>query len=602
MRCWPQVLLTVTSTIALFVSLPMSASAQNNVCQGVTPFYMVLPRTTAPSYAFCYSGMPDLDQTRNIGGNILPGNGEMYCAPTTSIDWMINLYNENFIGIIPAPPNGNQYDFTYDTNLINQMGSSAYMQTSTVYGTYGDPFQSGVIKWLNTNLPSVPFNVNFLQGSAASAPPLLSDMANTVVNNWESANISAIIGWYCSNDDPNNPGAVYRCGGHVVPLTAAWLNLEVLPDAFVGINDPDWPGIVGPPQSAFTTNIYRANDVLLSVASCPNGIGPCPGTRTVQQTMTNLIGFSSGNGYFDGALEMVPTLILSYNENEILGAWARGSEIRLPVCQACIVRALSIHSLSRDADYLVNDSDSIYRWEPASKQNRVVASVPGAMHLAAGGFDDNLYVTTPHLTLRLNRRGEIVNQVESSQTDAIAFDELKQSLVSLSRETRVITRFSSDLNKRVTVNLESDVCQDSPADAPVRLSISETSGDIWARCDGSPTVAKVVGERVVQIRLVDTENASGLFVNGQSHILVSVNNRLVEFDGNGTRVKVSYFSGIPVGRDVQFSRSVSNVNLKLLVGRSYDNITPSQNLARQLKLLKPEKSITAPPKPVHGPS
>jgi hypothetical protein len=431
----------------------------------------------------------------------------------------------------------------------------------------------------------VPYTVNFLQGSAASAPPLLSDMANAVVSNWILANVSAVIGWYCPNNDPNNPNAVYRCGGHVVPLTAAWRNLDVLPDAFVGINDPDWPGIVGPPQSAFATNVYRANDVQLAVAFCPNDDGPCPGTATVQQTMTHLIGFSGGNGYFDGALEMVPTLVLSYDESELLGAWVRDSEIRQRVCEACVIRALAIHSLSRDADYLVSGSDSIHRWDPVSKQNKEIASVPGALHLAAGGYADNLYVATPHEAVRLNRRGEVVNRTESAPADAIAFDELTQSLISLSRQARTITRFSSDIRRKMMVKFEGDICQGSPPDAPVWLSVSETSGDIWARCGGSSNVAKIVGERTIKIRLADAEGASGLFVNGQDHVLVSLDGRLVEFDSEGKRVKSSYLSGISVGPDFQLSRSVTNVDLKLLVGQAYYDVTPSQNLARLLKSL-----------------
>jgi hypothetical protein len=134
-------LLNIVSVVVFFGSLATSASGQStDFCQGATPFYAVLPRTTAPSYAFCFVGIPDLDQTRAIGGGILPGNGEMYCAPTTTVDWMINLYNENLTGVIPPPPNGNQYDYNYDTNLIDLMGSATYMQTSAVNGTYGGPF------------------------------------------------------------------------------------------------------------------------------------------------------------------------------------------------------------------------------------------------------------------------------------------------------------------------------------------------------------------------------------------------------------------------------------------------------------------------------
>jgi len=589
MRQHPDLPLLIIISVVFF--LAVDAPAQNNICQGVTPFFTVLPGTTAPSYAFCYPGVPDLDQTRNIGGNVLPGSGEMYCAPTSAVDWMVNLYNEGITNVIPPPPNGNQYDYNYDTNLIDQMGSAAYMQTDPVNGTYGGPFQSGVINWLNTYLPSVPYNVNFIQGSSASAPPLLSDMANAVVNNSGGGltDISAVIGWYCSNKDPNNPGAVYRCGGHVVPLTAAWRNLHVLPHGFVGINDPDWPGVVGPPQSAFTTNVYSTSEAQLSVASCPSG-GPCPGTATVTQTMTQLVGYSGGNAYFDGALEMVPSFVLSYDGSQLLGAWApKGLEIRHKACLECLVRDLAIHSLGRDADYLVDHSDSIYRWDPISKQVKEIATVLGAHRLAAGGYDDDLYVDALHVVVRLNRRGELVARSELRQSDAIAFDEFTQTLVSLSRATQTVTRFSIDFHKRADVKLEADVCEGSPADAPVRLSVSETSGEIWVRCDGSSTAARVAGGRILRVRLADTEGATGLFVNGQGHILVSVDQHLVEFDGSGKRVKSSYLSGLSTGRDFQLSRSVSNVDPKLLTGPAYYNITPAQNIDRILKPLRPER-------------
>jgi hypothetical protein len=572
------------------VVFPMTSQAQN--CGGVVfngeQYGGLATFWNGDSFfTYCVNNVPDLDQLRQT----LPSNGGMYCAPTTATNWMLYLDQNGYPGIVPPSGDGNLFDYNYDTNLISSMGTM--MGTSATNGTSGDGMYNGEIDWLSTYGPNYPLNVIVSWGSPNwNSPPVFSDMVNHAIN--DPGYIHAVIGWYCSNNDPNNPAAVYRCGGHVVALTEGSRDTRIIrkPLEAIGINDPDTPDTIGPPQSPFATEIYPGAEVTLQVASCPSG-GPCPGAPTTALTMTNLVGFSSGNGYFDGALELQPVAGVSFAANTIYWLSSAGrSTVRFPVCYECSISSIAVESLQPGVDFLVEDADGVYRFNPLSKAVTQISSVAMGKFITVGGYRQSVYVQTPSSLIALAHDGHTLAKMELPLVDALAFDEASQRVVAFSRRERTLTFVSPDLKESSRRKLSEDPCEGSPEKATARVSVDNTNSTVWIRCDGSSDVVSIKGENVKgenirRIALRGGESTTGLFVNGRHHVFVAKAGRVVELDAEGKAVADSYISGLPAGTEIQFTHDATNIDPRVLVGPAYFNVTPTQNAQRMAALHKP---------------
>ena len=117
--------------------------------------------------------VPDLDQQRNAVGSTpgLPGDGTMYCVPTSFTNWFAYLANHG----IPQPnsldgPRDWESNASYDrvTSVLSTMG--ALMNTDPAGGTKGGSIPGAkayAALWMNGDV--------IVSGSSVWGPDALSD-------------------------------------------------------------------------------------------------------------------------------------------------------------------------------------------------------------------------------------------------------------------------------------------------------------------------------------------------------------------------------------------------------------------------------------------
>ncbi len=127
---------------AVVCALAASAASDANVFWSLT----------GPNdYSWRVTYMPDYDQKRAVGSGVfgLPGNGSMYCVPTS----MINLggyvarHGYPFVGPGPIYVPANTTEYNTITSNIASLG--VLMSTSPSNGTYGDGWLAGSKAWFN---------------------------------------------------------------------------------------------------------------------------------------------------------------------------------------------------------------------------------------------------------------------------------------------------------------------------------------------------------------------------------------------------------------------------------------------------------------------
>ena len=104
--------------------------------------------------------MPDFDQKRapayDLNGQLavpgLPGNGQMYCAPTSAVNRMAYISNRGYPNMLDGPRDY-QSALIYDdiTAAIEEMGD--FMSTDPNTGTTGANWIAGTKAWLNSRYP-----------------------------------------------------------------------------------------------------------------------------------------------------------------------------------------------------------------------------------------------------------------------------------------------------------------------------------------------------------------------------------------------------------------------------------------------------------------
>ncbi len=190
-------------------------------------------------------GMPDFDQVRRAAFPImgLPGNGAMYCAPTSAtnmIGYLDRLGFPNFMG----GDDWNWYSaggYTQSTISIQLMG--AFMGTDPVDGTTNG--FAGLRDFVDAFYPD-EFNVTFWDSANFGPTPL------GLRNIMKMGGLAYICyGRYSLEPASGNlPARRVRRGGHCVTLTEV---INACTDPVLGYRDPGTGGDSDTNQSGFAT-------------------------------------------------------------------------------------------------------------------------------------------------------------------------------------------------------------------------------------------------------------------------------------------------------------------------------------------------------------
>jgi hypothetical protein len=163
-------------------------------------------------YVYNVQYVPDFDQKRTAASGVpgLPGDGGMYCVPTSVINWFAYFANRGITQ--PAGLNGprvwqSQVNYNLVTTHLSTMG--ALMGTDPSGGTNGNGGLSGAMLY-SLGLTAGAVNVFRFACSSGDCPTPDSLFAAHLMG----AFVAACYGYY----DENPTGAFTRDGGHCITI------------------------------------------------------------------------------------------------------------------------------------------------------------------------------------------------------------------------------------------------------------------------------------------------------------------------------------------------------------------------------------------------
>lgn len=239
------------------------------------------------TYFYEISHVPDLDQRRFL----VPNGGNMYCVPTSAMNWVMYFANHGASSLAPGPGNWqSQTLYTTATGAIIDMG--ILMQTDAVDGTDGTDGPDGLRAWLgNGNFNVVHQSMNY------TWTPRFQNMSEAVFN---GAYVMPVVGWY--NEFKFEPDIIQRVGGHALSMNGgarSGNNMEI------SWRDPARDEGSVPvrliEQSIFATEEYGLE---------PRQRRPyMNGARRDSRTMEKVLGY--GSAYLDGYYAIYPLFALA---------------------------------------------------------------------------------------------------------------------------------------------------------------------------------------------------------------------------------------------------------------------------------------------------
>lgn len=569
------------------VPLPSPALASHSGCVPAN-FATIIggPWPLSWSYDYNICDVPDIDQRKtvdspaNIGG--LPNNGNCYCVPTATLNWMSHIARHGYPELAPGPDNY-QLGPPFFVDRYNAMtfyqailGGSAYMDLnpgprSETGGCGVGPTKTvpAIKQWFNDAGLGSSFTVVYEGQQAGSTyVPRISDAALAGV--WGSLVILR-IGWYTESG-----GVLSRNGGHVVSLVKAdgphpFGDLEL---SIVGFKDP-WTqaGADNFSQSQFVREIANAGDVTETYAS---------GETTVERTRTRFYGYGSNTGRMDGYYAITPKYGLGDGPNHsvILLQPTSLSNIAggpppppthsrlLPGDPPVVDFAIFPHRPIQP--FVVEDAEEIGAVDLLTGEVGTFSTLRGVRRLAFGGFDGHLYALVPDGIAALGRDGEVIDTISVSwPLHEIAFDEAGQLVVALDADGGQLHLFTPDGTSVRAVELPGWPGGDAS------LTVDPRSGDVWALPDGTATAWRVPPDGdPTTVELGDGSALTGLHAGDDERLYAIADGQVASFRTDGGAAGDTPFDGQQAHSKVRILQTWSNAEPDDEVGPEWDNVTP----------------------------
>jgi hypothetical protein len=495
----------------------------------------------------------DLDQLRAPGpggAGGLPNNGDMYCVPTSAMDWMVYLAKWGYIPTIPnfpipIPPNKDWTDsanFNEMSRYLHLMGN--FMGTTPTGGTGGSGLVNGVDTWLL---------LNAIKGKTTPLPGIVKVFQQVTNYNpdpnamGEDAASGALvmvnIGFYDSDGN--------RTGGHEVVLQQGSNNDHS--SVVIHVMDPNDPKIEDHVQSPYTpeqwTLFPRAGGGW-SITTGPPGV-------------------SYGTPRYDGYSAIEPEYVFSsdapamivdrpfvFGESTVHPRQA--SRFKLQGTGPVLDFAIAPEGF--EEPYIARGSSQIRQVDALDGTVSPLADGPaGAAHLAFGGPTQTLFVSGASQLVGLDRTGHQIASAKLAHTlDALAFDDHGGRLVGISAAQRRLTFYSPELHTLGSIGVPARMLAGRGA---LSLDVSR-AGVVLIHRDGQPAIGVIKtanGKLNFRTeRLFGVSNPRGLAVDDRNHLFFDVRGHLAELLANGHPVKGSVFDGMPAAGIVHVARSYSN--------------------------------------------
>ncbi len=525
--------------------------------------------------------VPDFDQKRDA----LPGNGGMYCVPTSAVNWMAYIANHGYGPMMSGPRNWqSQSNYGVVTSKIEMMG--ILMGTSASGGTGGDEGLDGLRTFMFANAP-FQFSATVWYGNITPQFMHFQMATNGLVN--------ICYGYY---DQVAGPSGNYyvRDGGHCVTLNGVVDACSVNPKVRVR-NPADDGGLLT--QSVFATAETRA--ISQTFAS-----GPLSGMTSTLTRLADFAADSTTRRYVD----------TMYVIRSSFACWSPAS----PTNQLVITRALSLFGDPQPHEVMFNipagavaSAVAVHpdQTQAAYVECRPIVGGTGGntyrLHLLnlADGSDQDLGLLLPAVQsktpITFDRFGRLVYcdgsvlkvmnlsgrapQVVAMHTlaspaSSVCFDDALDEVVVLTPGNRRLIRFTMDLAS----NADEPVPNGVPAmgDGSV-IPDPTTSGHYLLCIPGNPSLFDLalipgtprfgLGNTLLLPAVQSIQDVQP--ADGGAFAMCDGSVRVLDRDPTNGRLRLSPiqpFGGMPAMRCMSLSRSRTNFDPALHDGPAWVNL------------------------------
>jgi hypothetical protein len=176
--------------------------------------------------------------------------------------------------------------------------------------------------------------------------------------------------------------------------------------------------------------------------------------------------------------------------------------------------------------------------------------------------------------------------------DAIAFDDVRNRLVGVSRAANKLFVFDAELKVAYGFPFPTRLLERTDG-GRLALSVNPADGSLF-----------VLGAKLCRVRFGErgalamepvvlpgvTRTPLGLFVDERGALFISDGGKLAAFDARGQRLERSPFAGLAAGGILQILRPFSNFDPATMRGPSYRNVAPD-DLPRPGGTVRPEVTV-----------
>ncbi len=564
-----------------------------------SPADVVVANYTSPTnFSYLLLHMPDMDQRRSLVSHPnpygLPGNGSMYCVPSSTMNMLMYIANHGFPLMGPGPGNWQSNTVpVYNGAGLSSDNMGALMGTTTTGGTGGNGWYNGTRLWINMTAVSGQFTVTPYY-MTPTFTPRFSNLAEVAIG---GSLVSLGYGRYEVVDETVLSVEVgERVGGHIVTFVRGSSN--GFSHTFAVRDPADDPNNTS--QSLFTNrNLDAINRTILF---CPQG------QNCYTRGMTSL-NYTSGDeriSLIDGYLGVRPKTGYSFTNT--------GSTVNLHTFAPFLMtgsnltpsRQFTLPGVLTAKDVVIHPDlagyvlllttptggpDTIQILNALNGQTELLASVPNAKRFVFGR-KRNLYVlvngarTTGdrlHL-LELHNSGDPVIVNLPSPAQALAYNDATDEVVLLSVPDRRIIWYADGLQSPPTfLNIPVEI----PLMGEASITVNPTDATMWLISEASDTIFGVQQGAggvvtVEQITLPGIQNPTSVDFDDAGHLFLSANGgevvELMHTPGatGWEQVADSAFEGLAVGPMFRVTRSRTNFDPDLHTGPAFNNIDPDE--------------------------
>ncbi len=535
--------------------------------------------------AFLYEieHMPDLDQRREptpfcdpliqtcING--LPGNGSMYCAPTSAMNMMMYIANHGFPEMNPPGMGDWQSQTRYDDATSNIAALGVEMGTHATNGTTGGGFKTGLQAWLELY---GKFTVHYDQANGNYSPTLDVIAKSAVIggslvsfghHRW--ANIGVVDGALFVNAIPS---------GHVVTLSVASRSGRVSGKTVVGVRDPANGDSDKSMQAPFANKFFNVEDHLLTHSD---------GGGNSWTRVMSILNYKASAGAFSIIGDYValrPKAGYSLTSDglyfvpHIPRLFDPGPPCCDPIASPTGTRILAIADHPDGIGYLVlveggpAGPEALYLIGLGDQVPEFLLALQGATAMALGR-NRSLYIvrstgpTSGDVLERITldpQPGTLASILLPQPVQAIATDDAADEVVLLSTTNSMVMRIDFGL---VGAPSQLDISGVVPLSGDAQISVSPADGSLWMLTDASSSLFGLStgvtgGLSTEAIDPMGDNQPSGFDFDDAGHLFVSRDGLIVEFERDGSGIwqelTDSFFAGLQSEGVLRMTRSRTN--------------------------------------------